>query len=279
MNLNGSWNFIGGHGATGALPGEWAPGLGMVSDGQSFDVNRDVVFYVPAGAPVRLDISGRECDLPRIDPCVANAEVSDGNDHPGEAIATFPSASAAIGDHTLESPVDRNYVLAYTVARAPGGTPPTPPGSTGVASSSAGGNLGGAGHVVNPPAGCADVRAPRSKVSRSVRASRRRITVRGSAGDLGCGGRPARVRRVEVALARLVGRRCRFLRSNGRFARATSCRRPLFARRATGTSRWRFSRGGRYPRGGYVFVVRAVDRSGNVELATASRNRLRFTIR
>ena len=51
MNLNGNWNFIGGHGATGALSGEWAPGLGMVSDGQSLDVNRDVVFYVPAGAP------------------------------------------------------------------------------------------------------------------------------------------------------------------------------------------------------------------------------------
>lgn len=279
MNLNGNWNFIGGHGATGALPGEWAPGLGMVSDGQSFDVNRDVVFYVPAGAPVRLDISGRECDLPRIDPCVANAEVSDGNDHPGEAIATFPSASAALGDHTLESPVDKNYVLAYTVARAAEGTPPTPPGSTGVASSSNGGNLGGAGRVVNPPARCADVRAPRTTPSRSARASRRRITLRGTATDRGCGGRPARVLRVEVALARVVGHRCRFLRSNGHFARATSCRRPLFVRRARGTGHWRFSRGGRYPRGRYVLVVRAVDRAGNVELGTAARNRRSFTVR
>jgi len=97
MNLNGTWNFIGGHGATGALSGEWAPGLGMVSDGQSIDVNRDVVFYVPAGAPVRLDISGRECDLPRIDPCVVNAEVSDGTvgtadapDAPVDPVAVDP---------------------------------------------------------------------------------------------------------------------------------------------------------------------------------------------
>jgi hypothetical protein len=279
MNLNGNWNFIGGHGATGALSGEWAPGLGMVSDGQSLDVNRDVVFYVPAGAPVRLDISGRECDLPRIDPCVANAEVSDGNDHPGEAIATFPSAAAALGDHVLVSPVDENYSLTYSIARAAAGTPPTPSGSTGVASSSAGGNLGGAGRVVNPPAGCADVRSPRTAVSRSVRAAGHGATRGGRPSDRGCGGRPARVRRVEVALARLVGRRCRFLRANGRFARAASCRRPLFARRARGTSRWSFSRGGRYPRGRYLLVARAVDRAGNVELATASRNRRRFTVR
>jgi hypothetical protein len=184
-----------------------------------------------------------------------------------------------LGDHTLESPVDENYVLAYTVARAPDGTPPTPPGSTGVASSSNGGNLGGAGRVVNPPARCADVRAPRTSPSRSVRASRRRITLRGAAGDRGCGGRPARVVRVEVALARVVGHRCRFLRSNGRFTRASSCRRPLFARRARGTSHWRFSRGGRYPRGRYVLVVRAVDRAGNFELGTAARNRRSFTVR
>jgi hypothetical protein len=80
-----------------------------------------------------------------------------------------------------------------------------------------------------------------------------------------------------------VGRRCRFLRSNGSFTRATSCRRPLFARRARGTSHWRFSRGGRYPRGyphgRYLLVVRAVDRAGNVELGTAARNRRRFTVR
>src|SRR5947209_20214969 len=99
----------------------------MVSDGQSFDLGRHVDFYVPAGAPVRLDISGRECDLPRIDPCIVNAEVSDANDHPGEAIATFSSATAAIGDHTLTSPVDSNYMLRYSIARAPPGTPPTPP--------------------------------------------------------------------------------------------------------------------------------------------------------
>ncbi|MDX6673818.1 MAG: hypothetical protein QOH11_1236, partial [Solirubrobacteraceae bacterium] len=187
------------------------------------------------------------------------------------------------GDHTLESPVDKNYVLTYTVARAAAGTPPTPPGSTGVASSSNGGNLGGAGRVVSPPARCADVRAPRTSLSRLVRASRQRITLRGTASDRGCGGRAARVRRVEVALARLVGRRCRFLRANGRFARAASCRRPLFARRARGTSHWRFSRGGPYPhgyaRGLYLLVARAVDRAGNVELGTAARNRRSFTVR
>jgi hypothetical protein len=279
LNVNGLWNFIGGHGAVGAVPGEWAPGLGAVNDGQGFDLNHDLVVYVPMGAPVRLDVSGRECDLPRIDPCVVNAEVSDGNDHPGETVVTFPSSVAALGEHTMRSPVDANYELTYSISLAAPGTPPSLPGSTGVASSSVGGTLGGGGRVVNPPAGCADVRAPRSLVARTVKASRQRITLRGTASDLGCGGRPARVRRVELALGRVVGRRCRFLRGDGRFGRLVSCSRPQFTRRARGTSRWTFSRGGRYARGRYLAIVRAVDRAGNVELAASVRNRRRFNVR
>ena len=146
LNVNGVWNFIGGHGAL-APPGEWAPGLGAVSDGQTFTINRDVVFYVPAGGPVRVDVSGRECDLPRMDPCVVNGEVSDSNDHPGESIDTFPSAAAALGEHTLVSPVNADYSVRYRVDTVARGTAPTSCGSTGVGSSSPNGNLGGAGQV------------------------------------------------------------------------------------------------------------------------------------
>ncbi|MEA2422209.1 MAG: hypothetical protein QOF55_1308, partial [Thermoleophilaceae bacterium] len=100
LDANGYWNFIGGRGPLSATPDDsWAPGLGAVTDGQVVPVNHDVDLSVPAGAPVRLAFSGRECDLPRMDPCVVNGEVSDGNDHPGEAISQFASADAAVGDH------------------------------------------------------------------------------------------------------------------------------------------------------------------------------------
>lgn len=279
VDLNGYWNFIGGHGLVGALPDEWATGLGAVTDGQTVPVNRSVDFAVPPGAPVRIDITGRECDLPRMDPCVVNAEVSDANDHPGQAIAKFPSADAALGDRTLTSPVNSNYRLDYRIADAPPGAIPTPPGSTGVASSSPGGNLGGAGHVLNPPATCADASSPRTSIaSRRARATRRRLTLSGSASDRGCGGRAGRVRRVEVALARTVGRRCRFLDSRGRFGRRVSCTRRAYLR-ARGTARWRFSRRGRFPRGVYRAWARAVDATGNVELPARGANTVRLRVR
>jgi hypothetical protein len=152
-DLNGYWTFLGGKGLSDLNDNSWIPGLGTVRDGQTFTVNRSVDFFVPSGAPVRIDVSGRECDLPRIAPCSANPEVADGNDHPGEAIATFTSAAAAIGLHTLRSPVpsalDPNYELTYAITVVRGtGLGASPPGNTGVSTSTAGGNLGGAGTVL-----------------------------------------------------------------------------------------------------------------------------------
>ncbi|HEV7363434.1 MAG TPA: hypothetical protein VGN71_03515 [Solirubrobacteraceae bacterium] len=283
LNANGVWNFIGGHGLT-APAGEWAPGLGAVTDGQRIDINRGLDFFVPHGQPVRLDVSGRECDLPRMDPCVVNGEVSDGNDHPGEAIATFASADAALGDHTLRSPVNDNYELAYSIRRTTG-TAGAGCGSTGVGSSSGGGSLGGAGAVLCPASpACYDTRAPRSRVLRRASArgaSRRRIAVRGAASDVACG-RAARVRRVEVALARVEGprrhQRCRFLKRDGRLTARTSCRRRVYLR-ASGTRRWRFSRRRRFAGGSYRVWVRAVDRAGNIELRSGRANTLGFRVR
>ncbi|MDQ6914772.1 MAG: hypothetical protein M3155_03050 [Actinomycetota bacterium] len=269
LNVNGVWNFIGGHGAL-APPDEWAPGLGAVSDGQTFAVNRDVVFYVPAGGPVRVDVSGRECDLPRMDPCVVNGEVSDANDHPGEAIDTFPSADAALGAHTLISPVNANYAIRYRVDRAAPGTAPTSCGSSGVGSSSPNGSLAGAGQIQCVVARC-DRFAPRSLFSGRQLMGRRRILLRGRASDRGCGAARGRVRRIEVAIVRRVGRRCRFLAANGRFGRVTTCRAARFLR-ARGTTRWLFVRRGRFRAGRYVIYVRAIDAAGNVEVAFTRRN-------
>jgi subtilase family serine protease len=60
---------------------------------------------------------------------------------------------------------------------------------------------------------CTDATAPRSRIKRSsLRASRRRLVLAGSASDRGCGASGAgRVKRVRVAVARLRGKRCRFL--------------------------------------------------------------------
>jgi hypothetical protein len=276
LDVNGVWNFIGGHGPL-SSSGDWAPGLGQVSDGQTFAVNRDVVFYVPAGGPVRVDISGRECDLPRMDPCVVTGEVSDANDHPGHAIDSFPTAGAALGDHTLISPVDADYALRYRVTRAAPGTPPTGCGSTGVGASSPGGSLGGAGQVKCLAASC-DAGAPTSAFAGRQRSTRRRFVLRGRASDVGCAGARRRLRRVEVALARRVGHRCRYLRRNARFGRAASCARRTFLR-ARGTTRWRLVRRRHFPRGRYVAYVRGVDRSGNVETRVTPRNRRALRVR
>jgi hypothetical protein len=282
MNLNGYWNFIGGRGFTNGTDSSWAPALGAVSDGQEIPVNRSVDFFVQRGQPVRLDISGRECDLPRMDPCLVNAEVSDGNDQPGEAIATFPSADAAVGDHTLASPVKNNYVLSYRISKVAGiGHGPTAACASGVGSSSGGGSLSGAGTVIctaGVSSGCADTRAARSRIDRSkLRASRSRIALGGTASDVGCAGRAGTVKRTSVALARVVKGRCRFLQSGGSFGPKVSCSRRTFLR-ARGTKSWSFARRRGFAAGRYRAWVRSLDGAGNVELAGPD-NTISFTVR
>jgi hypothetical protein len=106
LDLNGFWKFL----------NDWAPGLGAVTDGQSFTLGHSVEFYVQNGKGVRMFVHGRECDLPKINPCPATAELSDDNDLPGDAIDQFSSAQAAIGTHTL-TPASGNYQLTYTITR------------------------------------------------------------------------------------------------------------------------------------------------------------------
>ena len=270
----------------------------MVSDGQSFAVNQPVDLFVPSGAPLRVFINARECDLPRMDPCVGTPEVADGNDSPGDIVASFPSADAAVGDHTLHSPNQDppygnpngakapDYLMTLSIRRVvdPAGTvvQASPPGSTGVPSSSPGGTLGGGGGgtstVLVPPqkhpaAGCASARPPRSRIYRGRLSSRRAIRLSGTA----VVGRCAAIARVQVAVARLVGHRCRFVGPGDRLAGAGSCARGYF-RLARGASRWRLTITGRFPRGQYLVLARATDTIGQVELQRQSGNTTRFVI-
>ena len=107
LDANGDWEYL----------NDWVPGLGSVVDGQQFDIGRRVDLYVPAGGGVRVFTHGRECDLPKINPCPDTAEVADDNDIPGDAIDTFPSVNAALGKHVLR-PASGNYELTYFVSLA-----------------------------------------------------------------------------------------------------------------------------------------------------------------
>ena len=118
------------------------------------------------------------------------------------------------------------------------------------------------GGVVGPPvqggAPCTDAARPRANV-RKVRLTRRGIRVSGRASDRGCG----RVARVSIAVARKVGKKkCAFLSGTKRFAKARSCRKPIFLG-AKGTSKWSYRFKGKVKKGRYQVLARATDTAGN----------------
>jgi hypothetical protein len=143
---------------------------------------------------------------------------------------------------------------------------------------------GGSGSGSGAPVGpfCRDTGAPTvTRSRRGVRATRRTITISGRAKDRGCvNGKPGQpvtgtITKVEVAVARLRGKRCAFLSARGRAARAAACTKPRWLR-AKGTNAWKLAVRGRLARGSYAFYVRGFDRSGNV---TPARRAIRFRVR
>jgi len=118
-----------------------------------------------------------------------------------------------------------------------------------------------AGAPLPSVAACSGRSAPRVSGRRPVR-SARRVSVSGRSVPGLCGGR---VTRVEVALARVTGKRCRFLGVRGILRAPRPCRAAgaPFAR-ARGTSRWSISVRRRLPAGRYRAFVRVTDAFGNV---------------
>jgi hypothetical protein len=181
-------------------------------------------------------------------------------------------------------------------AGPPGGpigdpVPTTYPNAGGPTSGDSGSNDAGQtppATVLGARAGCIDTYTPRSRfrgASRRdshhspVRASRRGIRLRGRAEDPDCHGKPGRVKRVEVAIARRAGKRCSFLGTNGRFGKATKCSAPRGFRAVHGTKAWRYSKKVRLRRGRYIAYSRATDPAGNVEYKAHTGNRARFNVR
>ena len=88
---------------------------------------------------------------------------------------------------------------------------------------------------------------------------------------------------MTMAVALHVGhRRCRYMRANGSLRHTTRCSEPRWIR-ATGLNHWKLRTTRALPGGTYTAHVRAIDRTGNVELFTRlrgkNRNFLKFRVR
>ena len=98
------------------------------------------------------------------------------------------------------------------------------------------------------------------------------MNIKGTAHDLGCS---KRVARVTVALAKRAGRgRCRYLQGGGALGRKVSCRRPTYVQ-AKGTTKWSFHSARPLSGGTYVVRSRAIDAAGNLERKQRRKGRLR----
>jgi hypothetical protein len=139
----------------------------------------------------------------------------------------------------------------FTVTGAVPAPPPPPPPQAG----------GGSG----PPATCADATRPKATLSKAS-AKHRKLRLSGRASDAGC----AALARVEVAISRKAGRRCRFVAANGRLTKARKCSKRLFLR-AKGKGTWTLRLARKLPRGRYSILVRAVDGAGNRQVKLATR--------
>jgi uncharacterized membrane protein YgcG len=105
-------------------------------------------------------------------------------------------------------------------------------------------------------------------VHAKARISETGIRAQGVASNHGCGGR---ITSVGVALARSVGHRCRFLRSNGTFAKPTSCR-PRDFLRAHGTTHWTYRRRRRLAKSVYLLWAHATNSKRKTTHNTAGKH-------
>jgi hypothetical protein len=121
------------------------------------------------------------------------------------------------------------------------------------------------------PTFCADRARPRASFGRAG-AKRGKLTMRGRASDAGCTADisvAGRVARVELAISRTAGRRCRFASARGRLGKARACSRPVWLK-AKGTTRW--SLAVKLPRGRYTLLLRVRDGVGNLSARPVKRS-------
>ena len=147
------------------------------------------------------------------------------------------------------------------------------PGAGGTNNGGGGGtNNGGGGGSNNGGGGCSDKLVPQSSISRKkLHTSRKKgIKAAGSSRDRGCAG----LRRVDVVIARLTGKKCQFVRSNGRLTHRRKCRRLLLVK-AHGTRSWSINLRHKLRAGRYRITVSGLDKKGNRELRRSGNTRNR----
>ena len=83
---------------------------------------------------------------------------------------------------------------------------------------------------------------------------------------------------MRVAVARRVGKRCRFLKGKKGFTRPRSCSKRIFMT-AKGTTHWRFAFRGHLAKGRYSAYVRGTDAAGNARASCPRRPIRAFRVR
>jgi hypothetical protein len=126
------------------------------------------------------------------------------------------------------------------------------------------------------------VATPHGYVTRkTLKATRHGITVHGRAfafcSKADAAVSPRKVKRVNVAIARVSAGKCAFLTSRGKFTGRRSCRKPV-SLNVTGTTSWRLSRKVALPKGRYYLYVYATD-SANKHERQPARPNARFGVR
>jgi hypothetical protein len=178
---------------------------------------------------------------------------------PTEAFALLklaPDAPLGLRDLVVRT-AGREAVLhdGFEVTSARAAPAPTPPPGT--------------THI---PATCTDRARPSAAFS-GVSVKHRTLTLHGRAHDSGCAAEisvAGRVARVELAISRRSGKRCRFVAGTGRLGSPRACSRPVFLR-AKGTTRWTMTLNRKLPRGTHTVLVRARDAAGNLTARPAKR--------
>lgn len=173
-------------------------------------------------------------------------------------VVSFMDGFCEPGQFAFYARVAGSELRAWIAARvpqaiAPAAVPAPPP----VAAASA------------PASACAGT--PPRVALRRARMTRRRATVTGTA-TAGC---DAALARVEVQLALVTGRACRFLDRRGRLGAARRCRPGTAGLPARGTARWTLDRRARLRPGRYLVWARATDDRGRTAVSRRLAARVR----
>jgi hypothetical protein len=116
---------------------------------------------------------------------------------------------------------------------------------------------------------CTDATRPHSAITaKAAKTASHTRMLRGTARDTGCG-----VALVTISVAKKHGKQCRFLKTNGRLGKKSTCLHQRWLT-AAGTKTWRVPLD-RLRRGTYRVRIRAVDFAGNIEHSHGRRLKLR----